>query len=201
MSRNEEILRLIDESIEIDGKLFGKHPDESSLKIYFGHHAAKYALVCAASKLEAETKIALRDIFSELLSDHAPANRLVANFIQKNILKRGYNGLFGFPNESTTNESITMNAFYAKFGSAAKEFFCSWEKNDEKFKEASHAFLSIGGLRNQLVHGDLVRASNPLSIKDVKETYAKAAEFLPKFKECLRKYVESLSQNEGEDSQ
>ena len=199
MSRNEEILRLIDESIEIDGKLFGKHPDESSLKIYFGHHAAKYALVCAASKLEAETKVALRDIFSELLSDHV-AKQLVADFIQKNILKRGYNGLFGFPNEST-NASTTMNTFYGKFGSAAKKCFCDWEENDEKFKESSDAFLSIGGLRNQLVHGDLVRASNPLSIEDVKEKYAKAAEFLPKFREYLRQYVESLSQNEGGDSQ
>ena len=190
MSINGEIEQLFGTFSRIDELL--SPPTHLSLRISFREDSAKYAAVCVASKLEADTKDFLAKTFAKL--SVKGASDLVFNFINRNVLARGLHTIFEWPKgESSPN----MGRFYSNFGSNAKAFFTEQERQDDGFRKSACSFLRIGQWRNEMVHGNLAAfdpkgyASNRsnLTVEEVGSEYGQATMFLPQFEKYLERHI------------
>lgn len=148
----------------------------------------KIVTVSVASYFEAEAKETIRALSENLVGERG---KILVNFIEKGILKRGYHNLFAW-DEPTPN----ANKFYSFFNDESKKFvkyMKEREKDDKGLSEAARCFVELGKARNDLVHNDLASLPFNLSMEEVEEKYCKAQQFLPKFLHYAMKYAEGES--------
>ena len=131
----------------------------------------KFLTVCAASRLEEETKNAIRKIVREIAGH--PGN-LLLNLVEAGILERSYHNLFDWQRNNA-------NRFYGFFGRDFRKFMQKKEEEDEDFADAAKSFVMLGRERNNLVHSDLAAAEFEWTERDVELRFLQAENFLPKF--------------------
>ena len=193
MSINGEIEQLFGTFSRIDELLSSSK--DLSLRISFGEDYAKYAAVCVASKLEADTKDFLAKIFKKL--SVKGASDLVFSFIDRNILARGLHTIFALPKD---DDSPSMRRFYSNFGSSAKAFFVEQERQGNDFHKSACAFLRVWQWRNEMVHGNLAAFDTKsytsdmrnLTVEDVGREYEQATMFLPQFEKYLEQHIDGV---------
>ena len=187
---NGEIEQLFGTFSRID-KLLSSSKD-LSLIISFREDYAKYAAVCVASKLEADTKDFLAKTFAKLSVKEA--SDIVFSFINRNVLARGLHTIFELPRGES---SPSMRRFYSNFGDDAKVFFIEQERQDNDFHKSACAFLRVWQWRNEMVHGNLA-AFDPtgyasdrrnLTVEEVGSEYGQATMFLPQFEKYLERHI------------
>ena len=157
-------------------------PQGQDLKVIF----LKIITVSVASYFEAEAKETIRILGERLVGERG---RLLVNFIEKGVLKRGYHTLFAW-------DARNANQFYAFFDDESKQFAKHMRENADLAK-AARCFVELGKARNDLVHNDLASIPFDLSMEEVEEKYQAAQEFLPKFLECA---LEFARDRDGGDS-
>lgn len=125
----------------------------------------KHLLVAAASSLEDLVKRLVPEIF-----ERHGSNRLAA-FVEKQVMARGYHTLFDWRNGSA-------QGFFTSFGDICGAAFKQALRSDVTLKEQHDAFMSLGQLRNQVVHNDYASALIELTPGEIMDRYELALQFV-----------------------
>lgn len=127
------------ENLQKDLQLLTPRSPSSELAVARTYHKA--ILIASASNLEARVKWIVEDLFTQQGCDE------LGSFVRKNILSRGYHGLFDWKSEKATK-------FFDSFGDDCKDRYRDLMQTDESFKNEHDAFMRLGNRRNELVHQD-----------------------------------------------
>ena len=87
------------------------------------------------------------------------------------VTARGYHTLFNW-------KASNANQFFGIFGTSFSERARADMDNTEDLKEGSRAFLQLGALRNELVHGNFETAPMDLTMDEILERHEAAKVFL-----------------------
>ncbi|TFD30286.1 HEPN domain-containing protein [Cryobacterium cryoconiti] len=138
----------------------------------------KLLLVAAASSLEGHVKRITQAFFM------AHGSHEISQFVSKQVLARGYHGLFDWKAESA-------QPYFTSFGEACGKGFKARLKKDDQLKADHDAFMKLGNLRNLVVHNDYATYTIELTPDEVMASYRKAVNFTGRF-EVLILTPESL---------
>ena len=140
---------------------------EPSFKILAESNFKKGLILSIASYFE---KIIL-ELILEFSNNVSQGNAYLVAFIELNALKRKYHTLFDWDNQKA-------NSFFSKFGQDFKKRAISDVKNDNELNESIKAFLSLGNLRNKLVHANYANHFIEKTTQEIYEEYKKALYFI-----------------------
>jgi len=130
-----------------------------SLRLVIDRYFQKILIVAAASYCEDLVK----NIILEFASLSSAKNDEIVNLIKNKAIERQYHTLFDW----TTNSAVGINKFWALFGDNRKKRIAEIVKNDQTLNVKAEAFIQIGQLRNQLVHGNFAAMSIDLTIDEI----------------------------------
>ena len=125
----------------------------------------KHLLVAAASSLEDKVKSLIPEIFARHGTDR------LAAFVAKQVMARGYHTLFDWPNGKA-------QGFFTSFGEACGAAFKEALRSEAELKEQHDAFMTLGQLRNQVVHNDYASALIELTPSEIMDRYGLALQFV-----------------------
>lgn len=141
---------------------------------------AKALLVAVASHLEVRLTTCVIDAFKSATD----GSDTLVSFVQKQAVERRYHTWFSW------NEN-SANSFFQLFGKEFKNAMEAKVKSDPELTEAVRAFLGLGRLRNELVHGDYATFSVQETPDKVLKRYRTAARFVAWFEDALQEYVDT----------
>ena len=151
---------------------------EYSLKLSVDMLFAKALVVSAASYFEAR----LTESLIELYSEQTNQSEVLVHFVRNLAIERRYFQWFEW---SLGN----ANSFFGKFGGEFRVFMRNKVRNDECLQNSIGAFIELGNLRNNLVHGNYATFQLNLSVDDILRLYEKALKFVEGFPEEIRTYL------------
>lgn len=145
---------------------------------------SKTLLISAASYYEHRLTEILVGIYLEMTE----GKTALADFVRSQATGRRFSQLFNW-------DRPNANSFFGLFGSEFSDYMKQRVGGDQELGESARAFLELGHLRNQLVHGNY--ASFPLSktVAEVSDMYQKAWRFVEGFPGELREYIAQTASN------
>lgn len=134
--------------------------------MYINNTYKKSLLLSSASFFEAAITKAIHD-FADKVSRH---NMEIVAFIDNKAIKRQYHTFFSW-------DSNNANQFLGLFGEVFKRKAQGLIR-ERKLEEAETSFISIGKMRNQLVHQNYVEAQINDTFEEIYIKYVKACDFV-----------------------
>ena len=140
---------------------------EISLKIVADDNLKKVLLLSAASYFEDEIKELILD-FVEKNSDN---NLMIKSFVKNKAVERQYHTYFDW-------KTGNANSFFSLFGDEFKNQAKGDVKDNSKLEKSIRAFLEIGNLRNELVHGNFAVFPIEKTVEEIYGLYRLAHKFI-----------------------
>ena len=147
---------------------------------------SKTLIVAAASYFEVRLTQSIVDLYIE----STQGAELLAQFVKKQAIGRRFAQLFEWGDEAKPGRNA--NSFYMSFGADFREYMVSKVRNDQCLDESVRAFLEIGNLRNQMVHGNYADFQLNKTVDEVFKLYQSAVGFVESFPEAIRDYIASF---------
>lgn len=140
---------------------------EYSLKSTSDSGFSKVLVLAAASYFE--TKI--MDVLSNYSSHQLSGDEKLFKLLKSKAFDRQYHTLFDW-------KAKNANRFFANFGDAAKAEYSAAITEREELKEGARAFMTLGSMRNVLVHSNF--ASTPIeeTYEEIYNMFKKALVFI-----------------------
>lgn len=140
---------------------------EISLKIVADDNLKKVLLLSAASYFEDEIK----DIILSFVEKNSGNNPMINSFVKNKAVARQYHDYFDW-------NAKNANRFFSLFGEEFKKQASGDVKGNSELEESIRAFLEIGNLRNELVHGNFAVFPIEKTVKEIYELYRLAHKFI-----------------------
>jgi hypothetical protein len=137
----------------------------------------KVLLLASASHLEHEMQGLILDYFRDVTGNREPA----VFFVQKKAVLRQYHTYFAW-------DSGNANAFFALFGDEFKSSMSGLLRTDDKLASAVRDFVTLGSLRNQLVHQNYAAFTMQNTAEEIWVMYENALKFVERFPSLLREH-------------
>lgn len=177
---SERIERQYYDSQELFGYLMGK--GEISFATYIDSVYKKVLVLSAASYFESY----ISSLILQFANDVSNKDKRIVKLIESKVIERQYHTLFDWKSKNT-------NAFWKLFGEETKEKVRNTIHNDEVLKAAEQSFLSMGQLRNMLVHENFAEYDVNLTVGEIYAKYKSACTFVSFIKTVLNPdYIKSL---------
>ena len=141
---------------------------------------AKTLLIAAASYFEVRLTQMIIDLYLEMTQGVAE----LAEFVKRQAIGRRFAQLFQWGSDESPSRNA--NSFYILFGDGFSAHMKQRVQKDRDFDESVKAFLEIGNLRNQLVHGDYADFQLNKTVEDIYSLYTKAGRFVDEFPDGIR---------------
>lgn len=138
-----------------------------SLQIMLESNLRKTLLLSAASYFEVQLTRAVKAFTDEITSE----NELISNLVQQKAISRQYHSWFDW-------EKSNANKFFSLFGSSFKEHMAGLIASSSDIDASIKAFLTIGNLRNLLVHSDYASYYITQTPAEIYELYKSANSFV-----------------------
>ena len=135
----------------------------------------KVLLLATASHLEHELQNLILEYFREITGNKECA----VSFVERKAVTRQYHTYFQW-------ESGNANAFFALFGDEFKSTVRELLTVDEELAAAIRDFVSIGALRNQLVHQNYAAFIMESTAEEIMRMYESALRFIERFPQLLK---------------
>ena len=145
---------------------------------------SKTLIIAAASYFETRLSQSIVELYYETTRE---ADAL-AQFVKKQAIGRRFAQLFEWGNEGRTSQNA--NSFYRKFGPEFKSYMEGKVREDISLDQSVKAFLEIGNLRNQMVHGNYADFQLSKTVDEVFDLYRKATNFVERFPAAIREFIE-----------
>lgn len=140
---------------------------EISLKIVADDNLKKVLLLSAASYFEDEIK----DIILSFVDKNSNDNSMIKSFVKNKAVERQYHKYFDW-------SAKNANKFFSLFGEEFKNQASGDIKDNSELKESIRAFLEIGNLRNELVHGNFAVFPIEKTVEEIYGLYRSAHQFI-----------------------
>lgn len=140
---------------------------EISLKIVADDNLKKVLLLSAASYFEDEIK----DIILSFVEKNSDDNLMIKSFVKNKAVERQYHTYFDW-------ETRNANRFFSLFGDGFKDQAKEDVKDDLELEKSIRAFLEIGNLRNELVHGNFAVFPIEKTVEEIYDLYHLAHKFI-----------------------
>ena len=144
---------------------------------------SKTLVIAAASYFE----IRLTGIIVGLFRDSTSGVEALAQFVERKAIGRGFAQLFQWDRRNA-------NYFYRFFGEEFATLMEQKVRDNDSLADSVRAFLEIGDLRNQMVHGDFADFQLGKTVDEVYDLYESAAKFVNEFQTTIRGYVTDSQQ-------
>ena len=135
----------------------------------------KVFLLAAASWMETRVRSIMLDFFRETARDRPQT----FEFIRRNAIEMKYHTFFEWRDRKP-------GKFFALFGNDMKSIAAKLHKEDAEYAAQYDAFLELGDLRNQLVHGNYVSFTLVKTAAEVEDLYRQADKFVDRLPALLR---------------
>ena len=144
---------------------------------------SKTLMIAAASYFEVQLTQAIINLYLESSS----GTEVLAQFVKKQAIGRRFAQLFQW---GTENRSAgTANSFYNLFGADFGDYMKRKVREDQDLDDSVKAFLEIGNLRNQMVHGNYADFQLNKTVDEVYKLYQIAVRFVEQFPNAIREFV------------
>jgi hypothetical protein len=140
---------------------------EISLKIVADDNLKKVLLLSAASYFEDEIK----DIILSFVEKNSDDNLMIKSFVKNKAVERQYHTYFDW-------NAKNANKFFSLFGEEFKNRAEEDVKDNSDLKKPILAFLEIGNLRNELVHGNFAVFPIEKTVEEIYDLYRLAHKFI-----------------------
>jgi len=179
--QNEEIIeRMFNENQALHDLLLTQN--EVSLASMVGDQFRKTLLLAIASQFEHRVTGAVR-AYSVSASSGDDA---LTSFIKAKGITRQYHTYFNW-------DASNGNAFFGLFGSSFKAFMTKRLGESNDLQEGLVAFLTLGELRNQLVHNDYATFTLEKTPNEIYDLYRKAVVFVRDIGELFAEHAKSAA--------
>ena len=145
---------------------------------------SKTLIVAAASYFE----VRLTQSIVELYYESTQGAGVLTQFVKKHAIGRRFAQLFQWENDGKTAQNA--NSFYRSFGADFREFMVRRVRKDKCLEDSVKAFLEIGNLRNQMVHGNYADFQLNKTVEEVFKLYQDATNFVDGFPAAIREFIE-----------
>ena len=145
---------------------------------------SKTLIVAAASYFE----VRLTQSIVELYYESTQGAGVLAQFVKKQAIGRRFANLFQWDNEGKTAQNA--NSFYRSFGTDFREYMVRRVREDKCLEDSVKAFLEIGNLRNQMVHGNYADFQLNKTVEEVFKLYQDATNFVDSIPAAIRECIE-----------
>ena len=149
-----------------------------SLRLDVQSNFSKSLLLSSASYYEHLFAEALVGLYEEAY----PGIPALAEFVRDRATGRRYSQLFSWGGGNA-------NSFFKMFGNEFSTHMRNKAANDSGFSDAIRAFLDLGDLRNQLVHGNYAAFSLGKTFDEVYDLHLKAGRFVDEFFAEFREFI------------
>ena len=146
---------------------------------------SKTLIVAAASYFEVQLTHIIVDLFREATHGAEP----LAQFVKNQAIGRRFAQLFDWGDG--TRPGRNANGFYKSFGPEFADYMKQKVESDQTFDASVKAFLEIGDLRNQMVHGNFVDFQLNKTVDEVYQLYQTATDFVNGFSDSVREFITS----------
>lgn len=143
----------------------------------------KTLLIAVASHSEVQLTNNIFDLYVEM-TQGADA---LAQFVRKQAIGRRFAHLFQWGDQTKSNRNA--NSFYALFGAGFAGYMKQKVQDDHSLDDSVKAFLEIGNLRNQMVHGNYAAFQLDKTVDEVYGLYQSATNFVYAFPIAIREFV------------
>ncbi|PXF60982.1 MAG: hypothetical protein C4B59_06430 [Candidatus Methanogaster sp.] len=140
---------------------------EISLKIVADDNLKKVLLLSAASYFEDEIK----DIILSFVEKNSGNNLIIISFVKNKAVERQYHTYFDW-------SARNANRFFSLFGDGFKDQASEDVKDNSELEKSIRAFLEIGNLRNELVHGNFAVFPIEKTVEEIYDLYRLAHQFI-----------------------
>ncbi|MEA1909157.1 MAG: HEPN domain-containing protein [Euryarchaeota archaeon] len=140
---------------------------EISLKIVADDNLKKVLLLSAASYFEDEIK----DMILSFVEKNSDNNQMIKSFVRNKAVERQYHTYFEW-------NAKNVNKFFSFFGEEFKDRAKGDVEDNSDLKESIRAFLEIGNLRNELVHGNFAVFPIEKTVEEIYNLYRSAHRFI-----------------------
>ncbi|MEA1894617.1 MAG: HEPN domain-containing protein [Euryarchaeota archaeon] len=140
---------------------------EISLKIVADDNLKKVLLLSAASYFEDEIK----DIILSFVEKNSDNNPMITSFVKNKAVERKYHTYFDW-------SARNANRFFSLFGDGFKDQASEDVKDNSELEISIRAFLEIGNLRNELVHGNFAVFPIEKTVEEIYDLYRLAHQFI-----------------------
>ena len=144
---------------------------------------SKTLMIAAASYFEVQLTQAIVRLYIE----STQGAEVLAQFVRKQAIGRRFAQLFQWGNE--TRSGRNANSFYSLFGADFGDYMKMKVQGDQNLDDSVKAFLEIGNLRNQMVHGNYADFQLNKTVDDVYGLYQVATKFVDEFPDAIREFV------------
>jgi len=141
---------------------------EISLKIIADDNLKKVLLLSVASYFEDE----IRAILLSFVEKNSGNNPMIISFVKNKALERQYHSYFEWKSAKNANK------FFSLFGEKFKKQASGDVKDNSELEKSIRAFLEIGNLRNELVHGNFAVFPIEKTLEEIYELYRSANQFI-----------------------
>ncbi len=145
----------------------------------------KTLLIAAASYFE----VRLTQIIIELYRELTRGAEALAQFVKNQAIGQRFAQLFQW--RDGTGSSRNANQFYSLYGPGFAAFMKQKVREDQTLNDSVMAFLEIGNLRNQMVHGNYADFQLNKTVEEVYKLYQSAANFVDGFSDSVREFIAS----------
>lgn len=150
---------------------------EISFKNFVEPHLTKTFLLSCASYYETKIQKMIEDFMQRITEE----KRLISFATNKGI-KRQYHTYFVWE-DNNGNPPRNINNFLGLFGEEFKQKTSAEIKNNAEITENMMAFLTIGNLRNKMIHNNFLEYFLPKTFDEIVELNRQANKFLNFLKE------------------
>ncbi len=150
----------------------------------------KTLIIAAASYFEVRLTHVIVDLFREMTH----GAEALAQFVRNQAIGRRFAQLFDWGDG--TSPGRNANGFYKLFGPEFADYMKQKVKGDQTLDDSVKAFLEIGDLRNQLVHGNYADFQLNKTVDEAYELYRIATIFVEGFSDSAREFISSEHQKD-----
>ena len=144
---------------------------------------AKTLLLAAASYFEVHLTQTIIDLYLEMTQGVEE----LAEFVRRQAIGRRFAQLFQWGSDESPGRNA--NSFYVSFGERFSAHMKQRVQEDRDFDESVKAFLEIGNLRNQMVHGNYADFHLNKTVEEVYSLYTQAGRFVDEFPDAIRQFI------------
>lgn len=162
---SNRIERQYSDSKELFDYLMSK--GEVSFATYINNVYKKVLVLSAASYFES----AISSLIIQFANNASNKDKRVVKLIESKVIERQYHTLFDWNSKNT-------NTFWKLFGEETKAKVRSIIDNDKELKQAEQSFVSMGQLRNLLVHENFAEYDVNSTVEEIYSKYQSACAFV-----------------------
>lgn len=155
---------------------FLEEEKQVSFKIDAEQNFKKGLLLSIASMFENR----VMEIIESFYVKNTSNNIMAIEFVKSKGLKRQYHTFFNW-------NSSNANTFFSLFGKAFKEEMTAKVKADEDFEKGIKSFISLGELRNRLVHKNFAEFNIEKTADEIYSEFKQALYFVDEIETELMK--------------